>query len=105
MEKGSNNRNGIRLEWLNRGMIFVTVLLAIVLVTVAFSTNRAFKHLEQAMERYDQARTDTANMQAGSDYLTDRARTFVVTGDLQSAEDFYEEVEVTRRAGPNSRMP
>ena len=36
-------------------------------------------------------------MQAGSDYLTDRVRTFIVTGDPDSAADFFYEVEVTRR--------
>ena len=36
-------------------------------------------------------------MESGSDYLTDRVRCFVVTGEMEYLEDFIEEVEVTRR--------
>ena len=36
-------------------------------------------------------------MESASDYLTDRVRCFVVTGEVQYLEDFFEEVNVTRR--------
>ena len=97
MAKTNGKQGGIRLRRMNWVMITITVALAVALFVTVFSTYRSFKNLEQATARYTLARTDTANMQAGSDYLTDRARTFVVTGNVDSAEDFFREVEVTRR--------
>ena len=97
MEDTRSNQGGIRVRRLNRIMITITVVLAVALVVVALSTNRSFTNLEQATAVYIRSQKDAANMQAGSDYLTDRVRTFVVTGDLESAEDFFREVESTRR--------
>ena len=38
-----------------------------------------------------------SDMESGSDYLTDRVRCFVVTGEIDYLNDFIEEVEQTRR--------
>ena len=97
MEDRTNKQEGFRLQRLNRIMAFVAVLLGIALVAASLSTNRSFSELEKATEGYIRARKDVADMQAGSDYLTDRVRTFIVTGDPDSAADFFYEVEVTRR--------
>ena len=53
--------------------------------------------MEQASDRYISAQLAASDMESGSDYLTDRVRCFVVTGELQYLEDFFEEVETTRR--------
>ena len=97
MEKQPDHQGGIRLKRLNGIMITMTVVLAAALALIAFSAIRGFKRLEEATDRYILARKDIADMQAGSDYLTDRVRTYIVTGDEKSAEDFFYEVEVTRR--------
>ena len=85
------------MRQLNRIMIVVAVMLGVVLIMALLFTNRNFYELEKATERYIQARKDVADIQAGSDYLTDRVRTFVVTGDPESAKDFFYEVEMSRR--------
>ncbi len=97
MEDRTYKQEGFRLQRLNRVMAFVAVLLGIALIAASLSTNRSFSALEKATEGYIRARKDVADMQAGSDYLTDRVRTFIVTGDPDSAADFFYEVEVTRR--------
>ena len=97
MEDRNNKQRGIRLRQLNRIMIVVAVMLGVVLIMALLFTNRNFYELEKATERYIQARKDVADIQAGSDYLTDRVRTFVVTGDPESAKDFFYEVEMSRR--------
>ena len=88
---------GIRLKSLNRVMISVTIALASALVVIAFFTIRSFRNVEQSTEQYVLARQDSAQMQDSSDYLTDRARIFIVTGDRSFAEDYFREIEVTRR--------
>jgi len=97
MERQDNITSGIRLRRLNRIMIAITVALAVALLLVCFSTIRSFRNLEQTTDRYIRARQDAADMQAGSDYLTDRVRTFIVTGNRSCAEDFFYEIETTRR--------
>ncbi len=97
MEGLNKKPGGIRLQRMNRIMTTIAVVLAVVLMAAALSTIRSFRNLDEATDRYVLAREDTANMQAGSDYLTDRVRTFVATGDVSAAEDFYREVEETRR--------
>ena len=97
MEGMNDKKGGIRLRRLNRIMITLTIVLAVLLLAAALSNNWSFQSLQQATDRYILARKDAADMQAGSDYLTDRVRTFVATGDISCAEDFFREVEVTRR--------
>lgn len=97
MEKQPDHQGGIRLKRLNGIMIMTTIVLAAALALIAYSAIRGFNRLEEATGRYILARKDIADMQAGSDYLTDRVRTYIVTGDEKSAEDFFYEIEVTRR--------
>ncbi len=97
MEDRTKKNEGIRLQRLNRGLLFVTVFLGIALVLMAFSANRSFQRLGESTRQYIRAAEDTADMQEASDYLTDRARTFVVTGDISAAEDFDREVNETKR--------
>mgnify|MGYP006916271683 CR=1 FL=1 len=53
--------------------------------------------MEEASRRYTEAQMAAADLESGSDYLTDRVRSFVITGKLEYLKDFEEEVEVTRR--------
>ena len=53
--------------------------------------------MEQASDRYLAAQLAATDLESGSDYLTDRVRCFVVTGDIEYLKHFFEEVEVTRR--------
>ena len=53
--------------------------------------------MEHASSRYIAAQFAASEMESASDYLTDRVRCFVVTGEIEYLNDFFEEVEVTRR--------
>lgn len=97
MEHDNEKQNGIRLKWLYRGIIPFIVVLCALLILIALYIDRSFLMLEQVTEQYIAASRDCADMQAGSDYLTDRARTFIVTGDITSAEAYFNEMDVTRR--------
>ena len=88
---------GIRLHRLNAIMITITILLGVALMLVTLYTQRSFYNVEEATKRYILARRNAGDMQAGSDYLTDRVRTFIVTGDRACVEDFFREIEVTKR--------
>ncbi|MBQ2341556.1 MAG: hypothetical protein II385_02750, partial [Bacteroidaceae bacterium] len=46
------------------------------------------------LSRYIESQMAAANMETGSDYLTDRVRCFVVTGEMDYLNDFIEDPEI-----------
>ena len=52
--------------------------------------------MERASDQYTSALLAASDMETGSDYLTDRVRCFVVSGEIRYLYDFMEEVDVTR---------
>ena len=73
------------------------VLAAIALFVSDIAVTRGYERMEQASDRYIAAQLAATEMESGSDYLTDQVRSFVVTGEISYLEDFFEELEGTRR--------
>ena len=70
---------------------------AIALLVMDISVTRGYQKMKAASDRHVEAQLAASDLEAGSDYLTDRVRSFVVTGELKYLTDFFEEVNVTRR--------
>ena len=81
------------------GVVFAiaAIFLSIALYVLDLSISRDYKQMEDAASRYIAAQQSATNLEIGSDYLTDRVRCFVITGNIHYLKDFYEETEVTRR--------
>ena len=62
-----------------------------------YMITRQYHRMEDASERFMAAKEAATNLEAGSDYLTDRIRRYTVTGDPGAVAEFFEEVNVTRR--------
>ncbi len=92
-EKGK----GIQLRRVNIIFALLAFLSAIVLFVMGVSVSRGYDRMREASDRYAQAQQAASDMVSGSDYLTDRVRSFIVTGDLQYLNEFFEEVNVTKR--------
>ena len=90
-------RSGIQLRTANFCFTVLAFLAAAALFITGIAVTRAYRHLEIANDNFDSAQHAAANMETGSDYLTDCVRCFVVTGDIDYLNDFFEEVNVTRR--------
>lgn len=85
---------------LKTATVFFTILALLAAASLLFaviSVTRGYQHMEDASDRYNAAQIAASDMESGSDYLTDRVRCFVVTGEMKYLEDFIEELEVTRR--------
>ena len=80
-------------------LIFVAaaVVLAVLLFVSDTLVTRSYLRSQRLNERYTDARQAAADLMDASDYLTDRVRSFVVTGKIDSLLDYFEEAEVTRR--------
>ena len=100
MEKEDSNhagRGGIRLSVLMSVMVAIISALAVTLLMSAFGNVTAHEHLQEATEQYIVSQRDASDMMNGSDYLTEQVRMFTISGELSYAENFFKEVNQTRR--------
>ena len=96
-ERSKASKKGIRLDYVNWSMFIVATILAVVLLASTIQTSAGYTRLQEATELYITSQQDVADMQTSSDYLTDQARSFVVTGEKEHADHYFEEANVTRR--------
>ena len=90
-------RGGVRLSVLHYTMIAVAVLASVALILSVHQTMDAFEDLRAATDQFITGQQAAGNFQAASDYLTNECRAFALTGDIAHAENYFREVEVTRR--------
>ena len=90
-------KTGLQLKTASIFFAVLAIISALALIIADISITRDYLKMKQASDRYIEAETSASDLQTGSDYLTDRVRCFVVTGDIQFLKDFYEEVNETRR--------
>lgn len=88
---------GIQLKTASIFFVILALVAAVAIMVVDVSVANGYQRMEKASDRYITAQSAASDMETGSDYLTDRVRCFVVTGDIEYLEDFYEEVKVTKR--------
>ncbi|MBE6045848.1 MAG: EAL domain-containing protein [Clostridiales bacterium] len=97
LHQGGKERTGIHLRTASICFVIIAVIAAAALLIVDVCVTHGYQRMEAASDHYVEAQHATANMEIGSDYLTDRVRCFVVTGDAVYMQEFYEEVNVTKR--------
>ena len=88
--------SGIQLRTATVFFVILAVLAALSLTFADLSVARGYQRMEQASDRYLAAQFAASDLESGSDYLTDRVRCFVVTGDQGYLNDFIEEVNVNK---------
>lgn len=97
MQRIKQERRGVRLQFLSLISIIVAGLVALGLLYNAYKTATSYENMSAATEEYIICQQHAANMQAGSDYLTEQVRAFAVTGEEEYLEKYFEEAEHTRR--------
>ena len=75
----------------------IALIAAAALLITDISVTRGYQRMKDASDRYIESQMAASDMETVSDYLTDRVRCFVVTGEVQYLQDFVEEVEVDKR--------
>ena len=93
----SKEHTGIQLKTASVFFVVIALIAAAALLIADLSVARGYQRMAAASDRYIAAQFAASDMESGSDYLTDRVRCFVVTGEMQYLKDFIEEVEVTKR--------
>ncbi len=95
-EEQHERDSGLHLRTANLFFVIAAFAAAIALMIADVSVTHGYQRMEKASDRYISAQMAASDMESGSDYLTDRVRCFVVTGDEAYLDDFLEEVEVTK---------
>ena len=88
---------GVRLRALSAFMMAASILAFVVLLVITNRSMEGYRHMHVATERYIACQQNAIMFQESSDYLTSECRYFVITGELSHAENFFEEIDVTRR--------
>ena len=88
---------GLHLRTANLFFVILAFLAATALLIADLSVTRGYQRMALASDRHIASQLAAAEMVSASDYLTDRVRCFVVTGEIEYLHDFFEEVETTRR--------
>ena len=97
MTAESKNRRGMSLRTLSTVMIAVSAFVSFLLFFSVTRVSRGYEAMRTATDTYIRTQQDVSDLQAGSDYLTEQVRSYVITGDQLSMNQYFEEAEVTRR--------
>lgn len=88
---------GLKVKTVNLLMILLSCLLYIALLLATFRAAEDYRSMVSATDLYILCQREAAEVSGGSDYLTEQARVFTVTPDPVYAENYFTEVNVTRR--------
>ena len=88
---------GIKVNILSGIFIAIGV---ITMIASIFVIKRIYNKYDEMMDSYQSVeiqRESADSFKEASDYLTDQSRKFAVTGNIKNAENYFEEINVTKR--------
>ena len=97
MEQRSTDSHGVKLHFVNILMIIVAIMLTFGLIYATWEISVSYDQMRAATDRYITCDQAARNLQAASDYLTAQTRLYVMTGDSEKVQNYFEEVNLTRR--------
>jgi len=96
-EEQQNEKAGLHLKTASIFFGILALISAMAVMFTALHVTKGYQNMKTASDRYIEAQISASDMETASDYLTDRVRCFVVTGEIEYLKDFYEEVNEARR--------
>lgn len=87
----------IRITHLFVLYVIILIVIGALVLTESYYSERSIIEMQEFTEEYADGQNAINDLMNASDYLTEKARAFVVTGDPESAHLYQEEVEVNRR--------
>ncbi len=93
MEENRNKSiKGIKIRSLNLAMIFVACILYLLLIYATFYASHYFSNLVSATEQFVTCEHNADLVQEYSDYLTEQARLYALTGKSEYLEAYFREI-------------
>ena len=87
----------IRIKNVSAWSIGITLVLAFLFAVVSIQAQREFGILKTATDQYIVCERAAKQLQDGADYLTEQVRLYVMTGNQQYMDQYFEEANVTQR--------
>lgn len=75
----------------------ITIAVGALFFVISSWTNREFRVLQTTTEQYILCEKAATNLRDGSDYLTEQVRLYVMTGQQNYLDSYFEEADHTRR--------
>lgn len=90
-------KKGLSLRALNYIMSGVTFTVSVLMLVSAYFTSKGYSELKTSTENYIVWEQSAEDLIEASDYLTEQARSFAVTGDVSYMENYFKEANETKR--------
>ncbi|MBE7003634.1 MAG: GGDEF domain-containing protein [Ruminococcaceae bacterium] len=90
-------KNGLPLGKLNYVMAAITLVISALLIFATYRTSNGYERVNEATANYISWEQSASSIQDATDYLTEQARNFVMTGERKYLQNYFLEVNVTRR--------
>ena len=90
-------KRNIKITRIYYAMVAIIIIMAIVLTHSMSESSRSLNELQTNTETYIEVQDSISSMREASDYLTDMARTYIVTGHKTNLLNYFEEINVIRR--------
>ena len=87
----------IKIQRVSAFDIAITLVVAVVFVVLSVTGTGELAKVENATDEYIQCQTLARQLQSGSDYLIEQVRMYVATGQRVYMDNYFEELNVTRR--------
>ena len=97
MENDSKIKNGISLRTTYFLLLIVSVLMAGMIVIPSYRLETAYKQMSEKTEEHIEMEEAAHSLMDASDYLTEKVQRFVLTGDINHLNDYFNESENTKR--------
>ena len=88
---------GIRIRTVNYGMIFISCLLYILLISATISASKNYQSLVKTTDEYIACQEYAAQIADGSNYLTEQIRLYVLTLEPEYADAYFTEAYTNKR--------
>ena len=88
---------GIHLRQFHAFMIVVSCVLAVVMLFTVLRTTSSYRAMRVATDEYITCQRYAEDLKEASDYLTEEAQAFAVTGEIGHVHKYFNEVENVRR--------
>lgn len=96
-EENAGTLKGLKIQTLSLWMVAVTIVVSVLIGEGIVHVMRDYNKLADITEEYIYVQEEAENLLIGSDFLTDRVRLYAVTKDLDYVEEYFTEVEETKR--------
>lgn len=88
---------GLRIQSLSLWMVGATIVVSLLIGSGIVDAMRHHRDLADVTQKYILTQNNVKDLLMGTDYLTEQARFYVVTGDCGYAEAYFREADVDRR--------